>query len=59
MVGAFGGVKVIVTKVKHGREKVAEGGNRGWDVFHWHQGMERGVSIMEDGGPQVIHKGNW
>ena len=57
MLVVFGGVKVINTKVKHGRQKVAEGGNREWEVFHWYQGMKRGVSIMEVDGPLVIHRG--
>ena len=61
MLGVLGGVKEIDTKVKHGRHKLQrvgiEGGNRGWDVFHWLQGMERGVSIMEVDGPLVVHRG--
>ena len=56
MLGVLGGVKEINTKVKHGRHKVAEGGNRGWDIFHWHQGIGRGVSIMEVDGPLVVHQ---
>ena len=56
-VGFFGGVKVINTKVKHGRQKVVEGGNRWWAVLSRHQGMERGVSIMEVDGPLDVHRG--
>ena len=52
MLGALGG-----TKVKHGRHKDTEGGNRGWDVFHWHQGFGRSVSIMEVDGPLEVHRG--
>ena len=44
--GVMGGVEEINNKVEHGREKVAEGGNTGWDIFHWYQGIGRCVSIM-------------
>ena len=29
-------------QVKHARHKVAEGGNRGWDVLSWYENIERG-----------------
>ena len=42
MLGFFGGVEVINTKVKHGKHKVADGGNRGWDGLPWYQNIGRG-----------------
>ena len=57
MLRLFGGEKEINTKVKHGRQKVAEGGNRGWNVLSWYQNIGRGVSIMEVDGPLAVHRG--
>ena len=57
MLGVLGGGKEINMKVKHGRHKVAEGGNGGSDIFAWQQGIGRGVSIMEFDGPLVVHRG--
>ena len=43
-VGLFGGVKVMNTKVKHARHKVAGVDKRGWDGLRWHQCIGRGIN---------------